>query len=88
MSALFESGRIADLVLAVLVLEGLLLFLVRARTGAGPDPWALLPFLVAGGFLALALRAALVGASWSWLAAALVGAFLAHAVDLARRWRA
>lgn len=86
MEALFSTARVADLVLAVLVLEGLVLFVVRRRTGRGPDPWVVLPFLVAGGFLTLALRAALTDASWPWMAVALLGALLAHGVDLALRW--
>ena len=37
--------------------------------------------------LMLALRGALVGASWGWIAAAMAGAGAAHLADLALRWR-
>ena len=47
----------------------------------------MLAFLLAGACLLLALRAALVGASWPWVAAPLAGAFAAHLADLGLRWR-
>lgn len=87
MEAWFQSGRIVDIAIALALLEGLAVALYRHRTGRGP---ALRPFLVnlaAGLCLMLALRAALVGAGWGWVAVALVGSLLAHAADLAWRWR-
>jgi hypothetical protein len=85
--AAFENGRIADAILLLLWAEFLLLSLYHTRTGRGPSPVVLLPFLAAGAAFALALRAALTGAHWGWIAAALGAAFLAHLWDLARRWR-
>ncbi|QJE74749.1 hypothetical protein HHL28_02460 [Aerophototrophica crusticola] len=87
MADFFTSGRIVDIAIALALLEGLGVALYRWRTGRGP---ALRPFLVnlaAGLCLMLALRAALVGAGWGWVAAALVGSLLAHGADLAWRWR-
>jgi len=81
----FRSGRVADLILALLALEFAGLALLRRATGRGPRPLALLPFLLAGACFALALRAALTGAGWAWVAAPLGAAFLAHLWDLARR---
>jgi hypothetical protein len=46
-----------------------------------------LAFLLAGACLMLALRAALVGASWEWVAAPMAGAGVAHLLDLRLRWR-
>lgn len=86
MADFFGSGRAADLLLAVLALEAAGLALYRGLTGRGPALRKLAPFLVAGGFLALALRAALAGARWPWIAAALTGALVAHVRDLATRW--
>ena len=86
MSGLFESTRIADLILAVLLLEGVVLGLL-ARAGRGPAPRAFLPFLGAGVCLVLALRAVLAGADWPWLAGALLGALVLHGADLLLRWR-
>jgi hypothetical protein len=76
---LFASGRIVDAVLALTVLEGLLL-LWRGRAD-------LMATLLAGLALLAALRLALAGAAWPWLALALLAALAAHLADLARRWR-
>lgn len=87
MSGLFASGRVVDLVLALVAAEAALLAWHRRRTGRGVPVAELLAFLGAGACLLLALRAALVGASWVWVAAALAGAGAAHLVDLRLRWR-
>ena len=86
MAALFESGAIADIVIAVMAVEGLLLVLLRSRIRdvrisdvAG--------MLAAGLFLVLALRAALTGAGWQWIAICLTAAFVAHLLDLRRQLR-
>ena len=84
----FTSGRAADLALAAILVEALAIWLWRRRTGRGPRLSDVAPFLVAGAFFALALRSALVGAAWPWTAAALAAAGVAHAVDIARRFRA
>jgi hypothetical protein len=81
----FQSGRIADVVLGVMLLEWIA-FVVLRRAGAG----AATDFLVAllpGACLVLALRAALDRLDWAWVAAALLAALVAHGADLWRRWR-
>lgn len=85
MDDLFASGRIVDLILALVVLEGLLLLALRRMHGIPMLP--LMGNLLAGGCLLLALRGALVDAAWPWIALALFGALLAHLVDLGGRWR-
>jgi hypothetical protein len=87
MTALFESGRAADLVLAALLAEALALWALARFAGRGPGLAPLLPFLLAGAAFALALRAALTGAGWGWVALPLLAAFAAHLWDIARRWR-
>lgn len=87
MRELFDSGRAADLVLAALVAEAALLWGLRRYAGRGPGLRPMLPFLLAGGAFALALRAALTGAGWGFVAAALLAAFAAHLWDIAGRWR-
>ena len=82
MSELFHSGRVADLILAVLVVEAVVLELRHRRTGRGPGLRRALPVLLAGAFLALALRAALVDAAWPWMAAPLVAAGVTHLAGL------
>ncbi|MFN3688602.1 hypothetical protein [Salinarimonas sp.] len=85
MSALVVSGAVFDLVIAVLILEGLVL-VVGALAGR---TWLrdMGGFVLAGLGLAVAARAALVEAQWGIVAAGLVVAFAAHVYDLARRVR-
>ena len=83
MEAFFATGRVADLMLLLLAAEAGWIGW-RRRTGR-PAP-AAGPFLLAGAALALALRFALTGAPWWWIAPLLAAAGAAHALDLARRW--
>lgn len=76
-----------NLVLAFALLEAVLLVAWHRRTGGGIAAADLLPNLAAGFCLLAALRAALGGAAWPWIAAALLGALVAHLLDLRRRWR-
>jgi hypothetical protein len=85
-SALFDSGRIVDLILVLVVLEALLLLGLRVRRGGGIMPRALLANLLAGACLLLALRSALTGADWVWPAMFLLLALPAHLADLYGRW--
>ena len=87
MSDLFASGRVVDLILGLMLLEGALLLLYHRRTGRGIAPRLLLATLVSGACLLLALRTALTGAGWLATGAWLTAALLAHLGDLASRWR-
>jgi uncharacterized membrane protein len=78
--------RLVDLVLLVAVAEAVLLLAYQRRTGKGPRFVDIGANLLAGLCLMLALRAAVAGLPWGWIAAALLGAGLAHALDLRRRW--
>lgn len=86
MDALFVGGRIIDLILALMVVEGIALGMMYRMTGRGIAPVRLWPNLFAGACLMLALRASLTGggatAIGSWLVLGLVG----HLLDLALRW--
>ncbi len=86
MAEFFASGRVADLLLAVLLAEVLALAALRRLRGHGPALADVLAMALPGACLALALRAALVGAAWTWIALALSAALLAHLADLFRRW--
>jgi hypothetical protein len=77
---------IVDAAIAITVIEVIVLLAVRRRTGLGIAPRPLLANAGAGLGLMLAVRAALVGAAWPWIAACLAAAGLAHAIDLAARW--
>lgn len=77
---LFARGHAADLILAVMAVE-----LVWLTTmGAWPLRRALLR-LLPGACMIVALRAALTGADWRWIALALALSFPAHLADLADR---
>ena len=81
MQGFFYSGLAADIVLLVLIMEWL--FLWRR----GWNPADALMMLAPAALIVLALRAALVGAAWPWIALPLALAFPAHLADLARRKR-
>jgi hypothetical protein len=87
MAALFESGRIADIALAVMALEALLLYWIVRHRRMAERYRALLANLAAGACLVIAVRLALVGAEWPWIAAALAASLVAHSTDLALRLR-
>ncbi len=80
------SGRIVDLILALVAIEALGLALYHRATHRGIAGVDLVANLASGFCLLLALRAALAGASWIWMAAALSASLLGHLLDLARRW--
>jgi hypothetical protein len=83
---LIASGRIVDAIIAFIVVEALVLSLYHRRTSLGLPPVDVVTMLLAGLFLLLALRAALTGANWIWIAAFLGAALVAHLADLRRRW--
>ena len=85
--ALFTEGRIYDVILVVLVLEGGFLWGRWRLTGQGPRPSRLLPFLLSGAALVAAFRAGSLDAPWPWIAAFLACAFAAHALELRDRMR-
>jgi len=83
--ALFASGRVVDIALALMLLEAVGLWAYRrARSQAFPAAdvaWN----LAAGACLLLALRAALTQAAWPWVALFLTAALIAHIGDFRRR---
>ena len=86
MSDLFATGRIADFIIAFTVCEALILIAYFRASGRGIAAANLLPNLGAGACLMLALRGALMSASWPTIAAPLAAAFVFHVTDLYRRW--
>lgn len=87
MSKWFQSGRIIDVIVALVLLEALALSLRHRVTLRGPSPAELFPNLASGLCLMLAVRAALTGSAWTWVALALALSLVAHLVDLGQRWR-
>lgn len=87
MTDFFAGGHVAEMLLAVLALEAAVLLGVWRWRGQGVPPAPLLAFLAAGACLALALRAALTGQAWPWVALWLTLAGPAHLAWLALAWR-
>jgi len=84
MQAFILSGQAVDLVLLVIALEFAGLLALRRKTWrrAAPDLFlALMP----GVLLLVALRFALTGAEWQWIALAVAASFPFHIADLVRR---
>ncbi|MGJ4895318.1 hypothetical protein ACQR2B_09980 [Bradyrhizobium oligotrophicum] len=87
MGELFRGPHLVDLILAVVAVEFAAVAWIWQRHRRGISPRALFPNLLAGVFLLLALRCALIGAPWFWLAGCLAASGLANAADLRQRWR-
>lgn len=87
MGALFESGHVVDVIIGLVVVEGLFLAFLYRRWHRGIPLGDLWPNLLAGAGLLMALRAALAGSAWQAIAPWLIVALAAHLVDLRQRWR-
>jgi uncharacterized MnhB-related membrane protein len=87
MAELFATGRIIDAVLLLVVAEAVFLMFWRSRTGQGIGTSSVIAYLASGFMLMLAVRFALTGAWWGWVAACMLGALVAHLVDLRGRWQ-
>ncbi len=68
-----------DFILVLVVIEAVVLSVLGRAT--------ILPNLLAGFMLLIAMRLALADAALPWVGASLLAAGLAHLVDLRQRWR-
>lgn len=82
---LVTSGRIIDAILVLVVIEMLALSALHRRNARWPSLRSLMPNLLAGVALLLAVRGALADAGPAWLSACLSVALLMHLADLAVR---
>ncbi len=87
MTDFFAGGHVATLLLGVLAMEAALLLACWRWRGQGVPPASLIAFLASGAFLALALRAALTGQAWFWVALWISAALPAHLAWLVLAWR-
>jgi hypothetical protein len=86
MAELLSSGHLVDAILLLVTCEVIVLSLLWRSTGKGIAPSDLIPNILAGAFLLLALRLALSDAGWISCCACLAAAGVAHLIDLRRRW--
>lgn len=82
MQQIITSGEIISLIIVIMAFEMLFLLVIKHRTGRGPKIGEYLPHQLAGLFMLLSLRSALVGQSWPFIASGLLGSFICHLVFL------
>ena len=87
MAEIFASGTLIDGILLLVVCEIVALALLWRWRRRGIAPADLIPNVLAGGFLLLALRLALGGAGWMVCIACLAAGGIAHLIDITRRWQ-
>lgn len=87
MESLFSTGRIIDAIIILTLVEMLLLCVYYWRTGKGIPTSLVVSNLMAGLCLLLAVRLALSGVAWSWIASCLLASLLAHLANLRALWR-
>ncbi|MEM9028587.1 MAG: hypothetical protein AAGC70_09495 [Pseudomonadota bacterium] len=88
MEDLIRSGRVADLILALLGLEFLLILLWRQLRGQRLAVMQLWPFFASGACLVCAFRSGVQQDDWQWTAMWFAAAFVVHLIDLKQRWPA
>ena len=86
MGEFFATGRVVDCILLLMLTELVVLSVTRRRSGRGLSTVQALVSLSAGAALLLALRSALLGSPWPWIALWLVVALAAHLFDIRSRW--
>jgi hypothetical protein len=85
---LFATGRIVDLIAGFMLVEFGVMTVLRSSGRGGIQPAELAVSLAAGMGLLFALRAALKGLSWQYVATWLILALAAHVLYLKLRWSA
>jgi hypothetical protein len=87
LDALLSGPLWVDLIIAFTLIEGAAIGLYFRATGRGVAPAQFGVNLVSGLCLMFALRSVLAGSGAACVAAGLLGAGLAHGLDLWKRWR-
>lgn len=87
MIGFFTGVHTVDLILGIVAVEIVAITLYWHARRRGIAPAQLVPNLLAGALLLLALRFALSGYSWPWYATCLALAGIANIADLRQRWR-
>ncbi|EED36075.1 conserved hypothetical protein [Luminiphilus syltensis NOR5-1B] len=84
---LLLSGRLFDLILIGIGLEIVLLGWIARQYPGTPRLGVLLPNLLSGAALMLAVRLAVTDSRWEWIAATLAASLAFHLIDLVKRYR-
>jgi hypothetical protein len=79
LAAFFTTGHAVDLVLAVMAVEAIILIMTKRRT------LSVVLTILPGAAMMLALRAALTGGDWQWVAIWLTVSLPLHLADLRHR---
>lgn len=79
MEAIFTSGRAVDLVLGFMALEAIILIAMKRRA------LTVILTILPGAAMMFALRAAITGAGWQWVAIWLTVSLPLHLADLRHR---
>lgn len=87
MIAFLSGVHVVDLILAIVAVEAVAITAFWHKTGRGVAPSQLLPNLLAGTALLVALRLVISGFSWPFYTACLALAGIANVIDLRQRWR-
>ncbi|MGJ7506172.1 hypothetical protein [Variovorax sp. GT1P44] len=87
MSRSLSMTWLVDAVIVVTLLECFVLLAWRLLTGRGIAPIEFMPNLASGLCLMLALRCVVLDGGTHWVALFLLGAGVAHGIDLGLRWR-
>jgi hypothetical protein len=87
LAARLADGSLLLAIVALIALEAAALLWLWSRRGTGLAPREYLGNLVSGGLLMMAVRAALLDQAWVRVAMWLLGALVAHVIDVLLRWR-
>lgn len=82
-----ESGSLVDIIIALVLIEGVALVALRSIIGRGPGRLDIICNLAAGLALMMALREALAEKGVAAIALWLTLSLVAHLLDLWLRWR-
>jgi hypothetical protein len=85
MEELIRSGRIAQVIIAVLIIELIVVSIYLFRHGRTREIWSGLASITAGAALVMALGLALAGGGWKEIGICLLASLVAHAAELVIR---
>ncbi len=79
---LFYSGRIVDVIIAMVIAEGMLISWLSKKNKFGISVNRFIIHTLPGVFIFLALRCALIDSAWQWIAFFLIASLVSHIVDI------